>query len=349
MYQTYALPDSISGTVYIRVSDTHHEIRELVTGQVHVDHMFIRCESAGGPVDNPPVVTITSPSDGATFGSGAVISFVGTAVDAEDGDLTSGLVWQSDIEGQIGTGGSFTTILSDGEHIITTSVTDSGSNIGSASISITVGDPPPAPPTGLAASAGDGQVNLDWDDSPEPDLAGYNVYRSETSGGPYSQVNGTLLTTSDYLDLDVVNGTTYFYVVSAVDTATPVPNESDNSNEASATPGSQQTVYVEGINMSLVPAGKNWKGAANVQISVYQANATVIGDWYLGSTGTTADTLLESGATGLTDTGGLAAVISIPVKAKSGEYFTFVVTDVILTGYIFDPGQGITENSIIVP
>ena len=126
-------------------------------------------------------------------------------------------------------------------------------------------------------------------------------------------------------------------------------NESGNSNEASATPGSQQTVYVENIFMGLVPAGINWKGAANVQISVYQANAAVVGDWYLGSTGTTADTLLESGATGPTDTGGLAVVISVPIKAKSGEYFTFVVTDVILTGYVFDPGQGNPENSIIVP
>ncbi|MGB2809711.1 MAG: Ig-like domain-containing protein, partial [Sedimentisphaerales bacterium] len=125
MYQTYALPDSISGTVYIYLSDTHYENGELVLGQVHVNHMFIRCESAGGPVDNPPVVTITSPSDGATFGSGVVISFVGTATDTEDGDLTSGLVWQSDIEGEIGTGGSFTTMLIDGEHVITTSVTDS--------------------------------------------------------------------------------------------------------------------------------------------------------------------------------------------------------------------------------
>jgi len=101
--------------------------------------------------------------------------------------------------------------------------------------------------------------------------------------------------------------------------------------------------------MGLVPTGKNTKGTADVQISVYQANATVVGDWYLGSTGTTADDLLESGATGLTDTGGLAVVVSIPVKAKSGEYFTFVVTDVILADYVFDPGQGVTENSIIVP
>jgi len=218
----------------------------------------------------------------------------------------------------------------------------------SITASATPTDVPPAAPTGLVATPGDSQVSLDWNDNTEPDLAGYNVYRSTTQGSGYTQINASLVLTSDYVDSTVVNGTTYYYVVTAVDQA---PNESGISNEVSATPSSQQTqtVYVESISMGLVPAGKNWKGTADVQISVYQANATVIGDWYLGSTGTTADTLLQAGATGLTDAGGLAVVASIPVKAKSGEYFTFVVTDVILAGYVFDPGQGVTENSIIVP
>ena len=47
--------------------------------------------------------------------------------------------WTSNIDGQIGTGGSFSTTLSDGIHTITTSVTDSGGKTGSDSISITVG------------------------------------------------------------------------------------------------------------------------------------------------------------------------------------------------------------------
>ena len=153
-----------------------------------------------------------------------------------------------------------------------------------------------------------------------------------------------------YEDTGLNPDTEYTYQVQARDKS-PSQNVTGFSSPASATTSSQQTqtVYVESISMGLVPAGRNTKGAADVQISVYQANATVVGDWYLGSTGTTADKLLESGATGLTDAGGLAAVISVPEKAESGEYFTFVVTDVILAGYVFDTGQGITENSIIVP
>ena len=100
---------------------------------------------AGGPLSTPndaPTVSITSPADGSTFDSGATILFEGTASDTEDGDLTASLVWTSDINGQIGTGGSFSTTLSDGNHTITASATDTGGKTGSASIGITVGSPP---------------------------------------------------------------------------------------------------------------------------------------------------------------------------------------------------------------
>lgn len=90
-------------------------------------------------VNAPPEALITSPADGATFDSGAVIDFSGTAFDAEDGDLTAALIWTSSIDGQIGTGGGFSASLSDGIHTITASATDSGGATGSDSIGITVG------------------------------------------------------------------------------------------------------------------------------------------------------------------------------------------------------------------
>ena len=93
------------------------------------------------PPNDPPTVSITSPADGFIFESGATIPFEGTASDTEDGNLTASLVWTSNIDGQIGTGGSFSKTLSDGNHAITAEVTDSGSETGSASIGITVGTP----------------------------------------------------------------------------------------------------------------------------------------------------------------------------------------------------------------
>ena len=94
---------------------------------------------------------------------------------------------------------------------------------------------PPAPPANLAATPGDSEIVLDWDDNTEPDLAGYNVYRSTTMGGPYSKVNGPLVSVSTYTDTGLSNGTTYYYMVRAENT---VPLESGNSNEVSETPTS---------------------------------------------------------------------------------------------------------------
>lgn len=96
------------------------------------------------PSNVAPTVTITSPADGSTFLSGDVnpIVFNGTAIDTEDGDLAADLTWTSDIDDYIGSGGSFSTILSVGRHIITASVTDSGGKTGSASVNITVGEQP---------------------------------------------------------------------------------------------------------------------------------------------------------------------------------------------------------------
>ncbi|MHC4413016.1 MAG: CBM96 family carbohydrate-binding protein, partial [Planctomycetota bacterium] len=91
---------------------------------------------------------------------------------------------------------------------------------------------PPAAPTGLAATAGDTQVELDWDDNTEVSLASYSVYRDTTSGGPYTKI-ASGIPTSDYNDTGLTNGTTYYYVVTAVDIN---DNESGNSIEVSATP-----------------------------------------------------------------------------------------------------------------
>jgi len=93
----------------------------------------------------------------------------------------------------------------------------------------------PAAPTGLVATAapGDTEVTLDWTDNSESDIAGYNVHRSENIGGPYSQINGSLVSTSGYTDNTVTELVTYYYVVKAIDSGS---NESGYSNEDSATP-----------------------------------------------------------------------------------------------------------------
>ena len=94
----------------------------------------------------------------------------------------------------------------------------------------------PAPPTGLGAVPGDARVALTWNVNTEGDLAGYHIFRSTSTPVPTAgtPLNGsTLVTASSYLDTSVTDGTTYNYVVQAVDAS---GNRSAASNTVSAAP-----------------------------------------------------------------------------------------------------------------
>jgi len=75
-----------------------------------------------------------------------------------------------------------------------------------------------APPTGLVIISGDKSVILHWDPNTETNLAGYNVYRSLSSSGPFVLKNTNLLTTLGFCDLSVSDGVTYYYQITAVTT-----------------------------------------------------------------------------------------------------------------------------------
>jgi len=92
--------------------------------------------------NNPPNVNITAPAEGAEFVVTDTIGFTGTATDVEDIDLAPSLSWDSDIDGAIGTTGSFSTTLSAGYHTVTASVTDSGGLPDSDTVHVAVAAPP---------------------------------------------------------------------------------------------------------------------------------------------------------------------------------------------------------------
>jgi hypothetical protein len=87
----------------------------------------------------------------------------------------------------------------------------------------------PAAPAALLASPGENVVPLRWE--PSFGATSYAVKRATTSGGTYSTV-ASGITSSSYSDTTVANGTTYFYVVTASNSA----GTSGNSPEDSATP-----------------------------------------------------------------------------------------------------------------
>jgi O-glycosyl hydrolase/fibronectin type 3 domain-containing protein len=118
-------------------------------------------------------------------------------------------------------------------YYVISAVNSVGQSADSAQAGAMTQSAPPAAPSGLTATPGNGLVTLDWEANAESDLAGYNIYRSETSGSGYAQINESLLNSPGFVDDNVTNYTTYYYVVTAVDT---YAYESDYSDQAQAMP-----------------------------------------------------------------------------------------------------------------
>ena len=78
-------------------------------------------------------------------------------------------------------------------------------------------DRAPAAPRGVTSISGDGDVTVVWIENTEPDLDGYEVWRSRDADDDYVRVATVGRRATDYVDTDVRNGTTYFYAVLAFD------------------------------------------------------------------------------------------------------------------------------------
>lgn len=99
-----------------------------------------------------------------------------------------------------------------------TAVNPAGEGPVSSQVSATPATPPGAP-TALLATPGNGQVQLSWTaplSNGGSAITGYNVYRSNTPGTPGLIIGSTIAGTTTYTDSTVVNGTPYYYEVTAV-------------------------------------------------------------------------------------------------------------------------------------
>jgi len=85
--------------------------------------------------NQPPLVTITSPSDGSTYIQGQIITFTASAEDPEEGDLAGQVIWSSDMDGVFDPANNN---LSLGNHVITASVEDSQGLVGQDTIGLTI-------------------------------------------------------------------------------------------------------------------------------------------------------------------------------------------------------------------
>lgn len=85
---------------------------------------------------------------------------------------------------------------------------------------------PPSPPTGISTQTGDNFIEIFWNPNPESNIAGYNVYVGATYQGKYQWIGSTRSTS--YIDRGALNGTTYYYAITAYDVD---GNESDLSRD----------------------------------------------------------------------------------------------------------------------
>ena len=74
---------------------------------------------------------------------------------------------------------------------------------------------PSLPPPVAAA----GRISFFWPANPEPDIAGYNLYRSTDPKGPWTRLTPTLYMKTTFTDENVESGKTYYYYLEAVDTS----------------------------------------------------------------------------------------------------------------------------------
>lgn len=106
----------------------------------------------------------------------------------------------------------------------------------------------PPPPANVATTTGNSSAVISW--SASAGAASYHVKRATTSGGPYTQIAAAVSTT--YSDAPLVNGTTYYYVVSAANSL----GESADSLQVSVTP-SPPPPTTFGTWTNVTPAGAN--------------------------------------------------------------------------------------------
>jgi hypothetical protein len=131
----------------------------------------------------------------------------------------------------------------------------------------------PGVPTGLSATAAAAQVTLSWNAASGANS--YNVKISTTNGGPYTTV--TNVATTSFINTGLTNGTTYYYVVSAVGVV-----EGANSSQVSATPLSASPPAIGKITISglnLIINGTNGTAATPFYVLWSTNVALPLGDW----------------------------------------------------------------------
>jgi len=209
---------------------------------------------------------------------------------------------------------------------------------------------PPAAPRGLNSVTGDGRVSLHWLENTEADVAGYNVYESDCSGGPGCPYRRVGTTTGTSLTVGALtNGVTQYFAVAAFDRA---GNESDLSYDDIF-----DTPRPEGFGLVLAdyhttPATSGWDFSAfairpwddartDMYFSLGSLNEMLVPDLATGiqdlGYGASLDAVDVAPSAGWSPTGGVELIVghNYVVRTRDNHYAKFRVTG-LGSGVTFD-------------
>ncbi len=181
----------------------------------------------------PPSPNIVSPANGAGYVPGQVITFQGSATDAEDGVIAaSTLQWRvllhhdthvHVVASTTGAQGSFQVenhgTIGVFSYEILLTATDSTGLTGTTNVNlqVLVDNEPPTVPTALTATPGAGRVDLSWAAATDNGaVASYQIERSQGAGSTSFGVVGSATGTA-YADAGLSGQTQYNYRLAAVD------------------------------------------------------------------------------------------------------------------------------------
>ncbi len=184
--------------------------------------------------NSPPTVTITNPASGSECVAGTTLTLAADALD-RDGTISAVAFYEGHNFIGASTIAPFTWAWrpsTAGDYDLTARAWDEAGAVTVSTavrVSVISASIPTTTPQSVVAVAGDGSATLLW--MPVANALSYSVKRGTAAAGPFTQV-GTAVGSPSHMDNNLVNGTFYFYVV----TATTAEGESPDSNVARVTP-----------------------------------------------------------------------------------------------------------------
>ncbi len=225
-----------------------------------------------------------------------------------------------------------TRTLTNGQHIVRAAVDKVAGGTDQLTATFTVANPvvgdttPPAVPRTLTASGSTTGIALKWAANTEPDLAGYNVFRSTAATGSYVKLNAALLNSPAFNDANAPQGATSFYEVRAVDTT---GNQSGGAKASATRPVGYGLLYSTSSNRSAPASLAGTTVSGNVYIFTKPDTGVVRVRFYLDDPGRTGAPFSTEGVAPYDMKGGTATT-AVPFDTSTlaeGEHTVAAAID----------------------